>query len=397
MCLIRRIGVIVAIAATAGCSLNSKSSSGDSRPNAPELRIDRPMQMTSTTSTHLMFSILNWGLQPADGVSYKVTRDDGNVIKTASIGNLAPGAASDQSVVDQTVGHTYTVTVDPDNRVTEAVEENNSTTITSVETPVTPISGDLRFIDAHHHGAYYYQDPIFHFFIENTTSADITDVWYTIRQDGVDVFGFPKKIDRISPGTPAEVFQNPYGGANDKPSGHHTYTVVIDPANLLGESNEGNNSNRSEINVPLTYGYWPSGGKADLQFQDPHYHGPQEGRTIVFHGWIKNEHSSISTPASHFTILRNGAPVTIPAPGPGNIGYTLDGSGKPMVQALAPGQIVEYVVRIQESESGDIPYSLIIDSDGEVDEQYESSSANSWENNNRANWIVVMNPQGTAG
>ncbi|MBA2481152.1 MAG: hypothetical protein H0V44_10860 [Planctomycetes bacterium] len=392
-------GMVALICGCGGGGGGGGSPSGPVNSEDPDLRIEDPMQMTSTTSTRIMFSIANRNTpgEPVTGVVYQVRRDDGMVVRTATIPRLEPEAKTPVEVMDNTTGRTYTVTVDPANAIPESQEANNSTTITSVPTQTVPIAGDLRFIDAHHHGAYYFQDPLFHFFIENTTGADITNVVYTIREDGADLPGYPKTIDRIAPGTPAEMFQNPYEGITPKPSGVHSYTVVIDPANAYGESNEGNNSNRSEISVPMTYGFWPGGAKPDLQFQDPHYHGPQAGRVIVFHGWFKNKHDSVATPPSHFLILRRGVPVAIPAPGPGNIGYTLDGSGKPVVQGLAPGQIVEYVVRITEPEDGDIPYSLIMDSENEVDEQHESSSADSWVNNNRANCIVVMNPNGTSG
>lgn len=243
------------------------------------------------------------------------------------------------------------------------------------------------------------------------TTTDMTHVMFAIVNAGAveaPISGYPRRIAAIQPGSPAEIFDHPFRDLANKPSGPHTYTVVIDPANAHGETNEGNNSNRSEINVPLTYGYWPLGAKPDLQFQDPHYHGPKDGRVIIFHGWFKNPHASQPIGSFRFRILRRGVPITTPVPRDARqardgaiplygIGYTLDSSGRPVVAGLAPGQIREYVVRIEEPEDGDIPYGIIIDSENEIDEEHESGDERSWINNNRANWIVVMNPQGSSG
>ncbi|MBA3708777.1 MAG: hypothetical protein H0W83_08170 [Planctomycetes bacterium] len=362
--------------------------------------------MTSATRIDLMFKSVNVGTAPATNIAYSVVRDDGKVIKTAVIPSLAAGASSDEMAMDDGsgAGHTFTISIDPQNTIREPNDANNVTTITSVVDPSTPINGDLRFIDGHYHGAVFYRDPQFHFWIENTTAADLAGVPYTIRQDGVDLPGYPKTAGIPAAGK-KEIYENPFANVpfDGQPSGRHSYTVVIDPGNAFAETNEGNNSNRSEIVVPATYAYWPmnAGSKVDLRFQDPHYHGPQPGQIVVFHGWFTNAHDTLSISQQfHFVIKRNGVPITLPAPQAGrNIGYEVDADGTGLVtQPIAPLQKIEYVIHVYEPESlGDIPYSMDIDTRNEIDEQYESGAQESWINSNHADFIVVMNPQGTSG
>jgi hypothetical protein len=374
----------------------------------PDLRIADPMQMTSSSMVHLMFQVMNAGTRDASQVVVTVVRDDGKQVAGTTIASLSAGASASEAAMDDATGagHTYIVTVDPVNTVVESIETNNATTITSVSGGTgTPIAGDLRFQDAHYHGAVFYRDPQFHFWIENTTSATVADVQYTIRQDGIDLAGFPKTVASIAAGGKKEIYESPFTGVPfaDQPSGRHSYTVVIDPAGAYDESDESDNSNRSEVVLPATYAYWPmdASSKVDLRFQDPHYHGPQSGQIIVFHGWFTNAHPNRTLAGPfHFVVRRDGAPVALPAPQPGrNLGYEIDTDGSGVVKEdIAPGQIVEYVIHVQEAQAtGDIPYTIDIDTRGEIDEQFESGSMDSWVNSNHVNFIVVMDPHGTSG
>ncbi|MBA3709833.1 MAG: hypothetical protein H0W83_13550 [Planctomycetes bacterium] len=411
--------------------------------------------MSSNTSVTIYFTVANAGAADAHNVAWKVVRADGSLVAQDVISSMPSGATVPLIVSDgaQGVNQTFTVSVDPDGLIAESHEDNNTMTITSVYvTTAVPLNGDLALNGVHNHGAVYAQDPSFHLFIANNSDQDLSGITVTVRDEasGETLTGFPYSEGTIIPahaigprnghaGSAEEdgLFVSPWANSSlPKPSaGRHVYHVILDPDNHFSETNEGNNDWRLVVNVPAGYGFWPlqngndlTGNtyKTDVMFEDPHFHPADTQRYITFHGWLHNFHPSktlvghdlintsdpaypgVSKRIVPFVLKREGVPVAVPAPGydPNRqINYGVTADGKAYFILLDTGIAVnsrrEYLFIVQEPQSiGEVNYSIDLDPDNVIDEQYEgtdSTRPGGSLDNNHASWVVVMDPLGTSG
>lgn len=422
----------------------------------PDLVLAEPNQMSSNSSVTIYFTVANAGGADAHDVAWKVLRAGGSLVRQDVIASLPSGSTVPLSVSDgpQGVNQTFTVSVDPDGLIAESHEDNNTMTITSVYvTTAVPLNGDLALNGAHNHGAIYAQDPSFHFFIENNTDQDLSGITVTVRDEatGEVLNDFPYNESTTIPAhligprngytnsiEEDGIFINPFADASvPKPSpGRHVYHVILDPNGAFGETNEGNNDWRLVVNVPNGYGFWPlytantdpSGAtfKTDVMFEDPHFHPADTQRYITFHGWLINHHPSkqlvgldlitgtdpnypgVSKRLVPFVVKREGVPITLLTPGldPNRQrNYTVTDDGRAYFTlpdaGLAPNADQEYLFIVQEPQStGEVNYSIDLDPDNVIDEEYEGSDPNQVGrtiDNNHGSWIVVMDPLGTSG
>lgn len=259
------------------------------------------------------------------------------------------------------------------------------------------LDGDIHFdistadSHPHYHGAYYVQDPEFHFPLVNTSSTTV-NVPYTIRMDGVDIPGYGSPRHALT--VPAHgsidgnAFQNPYDtglnpGAGPRPSGTHVFSVVIDPDDMLHETNEGNNVFATQIAVPTTNHTYPIAAgdlRPDLQFVDPHIHGPA-AQNLIVHFVVKNNNPNAGASASspcHWKLMREGAVVSP---------TVTTGQADMSIPALAQGAETTIVASITEAmTTGEVKYTIVIDSQNEEpNEVYE-------DNNSVDRWVAMGSP-----
>jgi hypothetical protein len=394
--LIATIALTLALAASAGCGAaggsSEKRSGGAQR--LPDLRIDSPMQATGQTAgVSLHFSVTNDGAATSD-VAWRLVRKDAGgdvLIASGSIGTLGTGDAADRQVsdADGSDGARYEIVADPDDRIGETNEDNNLVSITAIAAPIDdpppppPADGelDLRFDGTHYHGMYYYTDPIFHFWVRNVSPSGIaaTDVRYTVTVDGESLYS--GAIAAIAANQEVEVFFHTASVG----TGHHSFAVVIDPDDRIMESDEANNLYRAEVDCRLLSGPYAASSTVDLNFQDPHFHGPY-GTRIVFHWFLRNhctrtlnDPTEADDPAGHagvdWVLRREGVTVdsgTITDPiGPGGLKEII-------TTVIDPGDLME------------AHYTLTIDPDRRVAETTFG------ETNNTVSFIVILDP-GSSG
>jgi hypothetical protein len=422
----------------------------------PDLVLADPYQMSTDSSVTVSFSVANAGGGDAANVVWRVTRADGSVVREATIPSLPSGTIVPVSVSDgpQGVNQTFTVSVDPDGHIDESHEDNNVMDVTSVYvTTAVPLDGDLALNGVHTHNGIFNPDPGFHFFIENDSGQALSGVTVTVRDEatGEDLYGLP--YDETS--TIAAHTIGPRSGAGDEQDGiykapysdtryaslpkatpgRHVYHVILDPTDHNAETNEANNDWRLVVDVPDGYGYWPlrdlntdpqgTTYKTDVMFEDPHVHPADTQRYITFHGWLHNFHMSkpllgydpaaVSDPdyagvaqrIVPFVVKREGVAVTLPAPGldpnrqkhygvgPGGKAYFI----LPDAGLAAAGGRLEYLFIVKEENTvGEVDYSIDLDPDDVIDEQYEGTNLGQGAiDNNHASWVVVMDPLGTSG
>jgi hypothetical protein len=359
----------------------------------PDLRIDSPMQMTGQAAgVSLHFEIVNDGVTAMD-VAWNVVRvgTSGGSNTTVASGTIAMLAQDDMEMemVDDPAGndeHQYIITVDPANAIVESSEDNNSVSLTAVggsggNPPVPEQQLDLRFDNAHYHGMYYYTDPIFHFWIQNVNADGLTarNVGYTVRVDG-DV-AYSGSVASIAANQEALVFIH----TPNVSVGHHTFEIFIDPENDISESNKGNNYYRCEVDCRLLGGPFPASATVDVNFQDPHFHGPFPGRRLIFHWFLRN----------HWQSTLNDAGNPDDPTGHAGVEWQLQREGVVIDSGVITDRIGPDGLKEMHStviDPGDMleaHYTLIIDPEGKIAETAFG------ETNNSVSFTVVLNP-GTA-
>ncbi|MBA2481645.1 MAG: hypothetical protein H0V44_13350 [Planctomycetes bacterium] len=413
------------------------------------------MQMSTNSGVTIQLMVRNVGGVDAADVGLKATRADGTVVHQETIASMPAGSERMVMFSDgaQGVNQTFTIVVDPDNRIVEAFEDNNTITVTStfIDTPST-LNGDLALNGVHTHGAVYFADPSFHLYIENNTDQSLSGITVTVRDEasGQDLYGMPYTESTViaahtvgprsgnqgaeEQGIFRAPFSDPAYASQPKPTpGRHVYHVILDPNGRFAETNEANNDWRLVVNVPSGYGYWPlSNGtdtigdtyKTDVMFQDPHIHPADRQRYVTFHGWLKNNHPGkqlvghdlingsdpdypgVAKRIVPFVVKREGVPITLIAPGfdaNRQINYGVTAAGKAYFilpdAGLAPQANREYLFITQEPQStGEINYTIDLDPDNVIDEQYEGTNMGQGPiDNNHADSVVVMDPLGTPG
>jgi hypothetical protein len=447
------LALVVALVGLCGCQ--QKKSRRTTRPTIdgtsitidpsplPDLVLANPVQMSTATSVSLSFTVADAGGGDASNVVWRVTRADGSQVAQGVIPTLLSGTTQGVTVEDgpQGVNQTFTIAVDPDGAIAESHEDNNTMEVTSVYVVTgQPLDGDLVINGAHPHGAIYYQDPEFHFFIENDSGQDLSGIQVSVRDEASgDVPGMPYTVKTAIPahsvgprtggvGDEADgIFIAPFQSPNPVATpGRHVFHIVLDPNGAFAETNEANNDWRIVVDVPDGYGYWPltPDMKTDVMFEDPHFHPADQQRYVTFHGWLHDFHPTKNLigydliHATHakypgvaknivpFVLRREGTPVALAAPGfdlnrqrnygvteAGDAYFILPDGGIPVNGRL------EYLFIVQEPNAvGEVRYSLDLDPDNVIDEQYEGTNAGQGAiDNNHAQWVIVMDPTGTTG
>jgi subtilase family serine protease len=198
-----------------------------------------PPSPTTGQTVRLSSAVTNTSSMAAASVAWEI-RVDGAVVGSGTVPNLAPNGSAPVSVLSlgpYAVG-TYTVEllVDPQNAIAETNESNNISSApltvrlapvldlvagTLTVNPSSPTTSQLVSLNATVINA------------GNTA----TDVAWQLKVDGGVVWS--GTILRLAPNGSA-----PVSAANLGPhaAGSHTAELVVDPANAIAESNEGNNS-----------------------------------------------------------------------------------------------------------------------------------------------------------
>ena len=147
------------------------------------------------------------------------------------------------------------------------------------------------------------------------------------------------------------------------------FSIVIDPDNMLHETNEGDNVFATQIAVPTTNNVYPipaGDARPELQFIDPHIHGPG-GQKLVVHFVVVNKGASATGGECHWKLQREGVDV---------VPIVTVGDPAMKIPVLAANGQREIVAEVTEPlTTGEIRYRIIIDSQNEVDEVYETNDA----------------------
>jgi hypothetical protein len=134
--------------------------------------------------------------------------------------------------------HTYQITLDPDNRIAEADEDNNTYLfVIDVPDDSTPSRvGDLEFRTAHFHALRPGATHGFHFEAHNTSGATMSGARWRLRcaDLGVDL---AFDLDPI----PAGSFIDTSTTLEITDNGEHRFQLILDSGDAVIETNEDNN------------------------------------------------------------------------------------------------------------------------------------------------------------
>jgi hypothetical protein len=209
-----------------------------------------------TTDTEILsFSVINNYFQDFSGMPFSVfdlnSGSPTTAIFTGNVTAFGAGAvvALTATLPPPSVGglHTYSVVLDPANLVAESDEANNTANVA----PLTYANGDLSFTTANATVAPAsptVNDPLqFTFginFVANGTAGTVSNLPYTIAEDGVQVF-----VGNLPALTPNNVTIVTTPALPAATAGAHTYVITIDPNGLLPETDKTNNSQSTPILV----------------------------------------------------------------------------------------------------------------------------------------------------
>jgi hypothetical protein len=231
--------------------------------------------------------------------------------------------------------------------------------------------------EAHHHGAIYYQNPWFHWFVKNTGTVPVT-VPFTIQQDGKD--GYASTFT-VQPGQYLENFAYPWGGAlPDAPAGVHSYTITLDPQHTIQTTHPTTNDFVALVDVPTSAQTWDFTGNnatiPNLVFnaEGCHLHGPFVHYFLIhFQAINNNPNKGAASSACHWSVQRNGVPIT-----PMNL--TKTGPADFTIPALAPGQSApdSFGAWDDSQFSGSAVFTITLDPMHESLEAYSSDKTRSY-------------------
>ncbi|HYE07722.1 MAG TPA: hypothetical protein VEL07_19545 [Planctomycetota bacterium] len=288
-------------------------------PNTRDLRIAEIMTMPEDSPGQYMVHAKIAFANSIDGtaaapVEWRVRGAGGGTLASGTVASLAPNSLVEvmAHVSGVAANDVLTFDVDPAGSLTETQEANNTTTTTAIRPPESTISDgiDLLFSDTHHHGAYYFRDPRFHFFIRNpnTRQVNASNVTFVIYDNGVE--RYRATIPEVSAPTPGQIeagngesdnyvgtdyegeeilvsTEALYGSERPEPGSRHEYVIVIDPDNTILEANEANNMRRIIVEVPTTRAMAATPSVTpDFRHNNPHVHHYSSG--AVFHFYLEN-------------------------------------------------------------------------------------------------------------
>ncbi len=404
-----RFGVIGLGVLLAGCGGGGGSDSPGSSssgvtpppPNTRDLRVAEIMTMPEDSSGQYMVHATVAFMNSVDGsaaapVGWRVRGAGGGTLASGIIASLAPNTEVElmAHVGGVAANDVLTFDVDPDGVVAETQEANNSTTVTAIRPPesTTTDAIDLLFSDTHHHGAYYFRDPRFHFFIRNpnVNQLNAQNVTFVIYDNGVE--RYRQTLAEVRAPSPGQIeagngesddyvgtdyegkevlvsTDSLYGAARPEP-GMHEYVIVIDPDNTILEANEANNMRRILVEVPPSRALAANPSDVpDMRHNNPHVHHYASG--AVFHFYLENFTAGAGTLIIPWRLVDEDGAVL--------------NSGQQVVPAMG---IVEEVFWQPRQGVGEERYFLELDPGGTVPEADED--------NNRAQFILDWTP-GAAG
>jgi hypothetical protein len=232
-------------------------------------------------------------------------------------------------------------------------------------TPETTLDGDLVLFGHHVHQDQLYNRVMprymaFYWTVRNTSSRTVTYQWRIHRVGGGrdDLTG-TATVDAHFAGGDGHTVAIEYDEAD---AGRHTYTLAIDPADRLHETNEANNAATYEIDVATIAS--PRNPADDLHVfsRELHVHGGLGGLVHDFHYQLENTFDEAKRATWR---LRNDAlgideriTVNVPANSHVDTSRTVDLAG------AAPGGVYDFHViidpddEIAESDEGDNDHVL---------------------------------------
>jgi hypothetical protein len=185
---------------------------------------------------------LRWRIRRLDGPN--PMQQSGTIATVAAHEEVADGHNYHVEWQESETGtFTYAVTLDPDNRIVETDESNNTYlfTITVPGTTRLSVPDDLKFYQrtAHFHGLLPGDRYVFHFELANTGSQPRNNVvWSLICPElGIDE---RTVVDRVDAGDHVETSH----GVTITAEGEFEFHVIIDPDDHVAEEDEGNNDHR---------------------------------------------------------------------------------------------------------------------------------------------------------
>jgi hypothetical protein len=240
-----------------GCSSGGSSGGGDGGDGGPDVNLQfhglhyHQDFYGSPNFIAFWWSVRNDSDQDVGPVQWRLTRVDGpsNESKSGSMGVIPAHAQVgdghefhvDWLETQLDARHTWLLTIDPNNRITESDKNDNSYTFI-VDTPSATMpsqAGDIEFRTNTPHFHAVVGSPnayVFHFEATNTGASTLEGVDWRLRCADI---GYDETftLDAMPAGgtveasTPVEV-----------PEGQHEFTLTLDSGDDVDETNEANNS-----------------------------------------------------------------------------------------------------------------------------------------------------------
>jgi subtilase family serine protease/pimeloyl-ACP methyl ester carboxylesterase len=209
-----------------------------------------PSTPTSGQSVVLSATVSNGGNTTATGVAWQL-KVDGSVIGSGTIANIAAGTSvpvsATSAVTFATGSHSAQLVVDPANLIVESNENNNTSAqgFTVIPKPVIDlVAGTLSVTPAAPTSS---QTVTLSASVSNGGSTAAAGVAWQLKIDGAVVGS--GTISTLAAGASTQVTAT---SANALAVGSHAAQLVVDPANIIGESNETNNASGQSFSVSPT-------------------------------------------------------------------------------------------------------------------------------------------------
>jgi chitodextrinase len=210
------------------------------------------------------WSVVSTFAQPLSGIEWTIRRLDGpaksisrSILSVVPGEDLNDGHNTMQTWTEDILGgrHTYLVTLDPNNKIAET-DESNNTYLFIIDYPVpgpayTTTTPDLEFFQnsPHFHGSEPESGHEFMFKVRNTGKTVVTGAKWKLSSTSL---GFSRERD-LGPIGPGEILQYGYQMPITE-QGEHDFKLTIDSTNAVTNESETNNSIDFVIVVSPTQG-----------------------------------------------------------------------------------------------------------------------------------------------